>query len=192
VPRTPAPSSVHPSPSPLVLLVEDNDDNRAMYRHYLEWEGFTIAEATDGLQALGQAATLMPAAIVMDMALPRLDGWEAVRRLKADPRTRHIPVLAVTAHAFVDDARTARAAGCDGYLAKPCLPEDLARTLRSLIKATVGGSRRDRLALVEGGQSQPAKGSRQVRPATSRKSRAIRSTSPAPRGPRPQERAVEG
>jgi two-component system cell cycle response regulator DivK len=192
VPRAPAPSSVHPAPPPLVLLVEDNEDNRAMYRHYLEWEGFSIAEATDGLQALAQAATLTPAAIVMDMALPRLDGWEAVRQLKADPRTRDIPVLALTAHAFVEDAKQARAAGCDGYLAKPCLPEDLARTLRSLIKTGVGGRRRGRLDLVEGGQSQPTNGSRQVRPATSRNSRTIRSRSAAPCGPSPQERAVGG
>jgi two-component system cell cycle response regulator DivK len=192
VPRTPTPSSEHPGPSPLVLLVEDNEDNRAMYRHYLEWEGFSIVEATDGLQALDQAGIPRLAAIVMDMALPRLDGWEAARRLKADPRTRHIPVLALTAHAFVEDAKQARAAGCDGYLAKPCLPEDLARTLRSLIKATTGGSRRDRLALVEGGQSQSAKGSRQVRPATSRKSRATRSTGPPAREPRGPERAVGG
>jgi CheY-like chemotaxis protein len=118
----------------LVLLVEDDEDNREMYRQYLEWAGFAIVEARDGLQALELATTPGLEAIVMDLALPRLDGWQAVRRLKADPRTRHIPVLALTAHAFANDAKQARAAGCDGYLAKPCLPEDLARALQSLIE----------------------------------------------------------
>jgi two-component system cell cycle response regulator DivK len=133
-----------PRSSPeLVLLVEDDEDNRAMYRCYLEWEGFRVVEATDGLQALGQAAAATPAVIVMDLALPRLDGWQAVRRLKADPRTRHIPVIALTAHAFVGDAKQAKAAGCDGYLAKPCLPEDLSRAIRSFIRATRSGGRRD-------------------------------------------------
>ena len=76
----------------------------------------------------------MPAVIVMDLRLPRLDGWEALRRLKADPATNRIPVLVLTAHALVGDAEQARAAGADRYLAKPCLPEDLARAIRSLIK----------------------------------------------------------
>jgi CheY-like chemotaxis protein len=117
------------------LLVEDHDDNRAMYRRYLEWKGFRVAEAADGFQALRRAA-LAPAVIVMDLTLPRLDGWEAARRLKADPRTSHIPVLALTAHAFAGDAEQAKAAGCDGYLAKPCLPEDLVRAIRGFIQAT--------------------------------------------------------
>jgi CheY-like chemotaxis protein len=129
-----------PSPGPLaILLVDDSEDNRAMYRDYLEWDGFRVVEATDGLEALGRATALPPAAIVMDLSLPRLDGWEAARRLKADPRTRPIPVLALTAHAFAGDAERARAAGCDGYLAKPCLPEDLARAIRGLVQAADGG-----------------------------------------------------
>jgi CheY-like chemotaxis protein len=137
---TAMPTSAPPTSAPLVALVDDNDDNRAIYRQYLEWIGFRVVEATDGLQALEQAAALTPAAIVMDLRLPRLDGWEAMRRLKADPATKHIPVLALTAHALVGDAEQARAAGCDRYLTKPCLPEDLARAIRSVIKrpAAVG------------------------------------------------------
>ena len=130
-PRQPA----HPSEAPLILLVDDDSDNRAIYRQYLEWKGFRVVEATDGLQALEQAAAVTPAAIVLDLRLPRLDGWEALRRLKADPATRHIPVLALTAHAFAVDAEQAKAAGCDRFLTKPCLPEDLARAIGSLIKA---------------------------------------------------------
>ena len=74
-----------------------------MYRQYLEWKGFRVIEASDGLQAIDRAAALMPTVIVTDLALPRLSGWEAVRRLKADSGTKHIPVLALSAHAFVDD-----------------------------------------------------------------------------------------
>jgi CheY-like chemotaxis protein len=131
---TAPPPPVPPTPASLIALVDDDDDNRSMYRQYLEWEGFRVVEAGDGLQAIELARRLALAAIVMDLALPRLDGLEAVRRLRADPVTKHIPVLALTAHALVGYAEQALAAGCDGYLAKPCLPEDLARGLRSLIK----------------------------------------------------------
>jgi CheY-like chemotaxis protein len=158
------------------LLVEDNDDNRTMYRHYLEWEGFRIAEAADGLEAIAQAAALMPAAIVMDLTLPRLDGWHATRRIRADSRTRHIPVLALTAHAFAGAAEQATAAGCDGYLAKPCLPDALARAIRRIIGATDRNDRDRRRDQLNRGQS-PAAGrpSRQGRPATSGARRGTRS-----------------
>ena len=131
---TALPNPGHLPSAPLVSLVDDDHDNRAMYRQYLEWEGFRVVEATDGLQAIEQARTLTPAVIVMDLTLPRLSGWEALRRLKADPATKHIPVLALTAHALVGDDEKARAAGCDLYVTKPCLPEDLAGEIRSLIK----------------------------------------------------------
>ena len=93
--RIPPPTPAVLPPAPLVLLVEDDHDNRAMYRQYLEWEGFRIIEASDGLEAIDRAAALLPTVIVTDLALPRLNGWEAVRRLKADPGTKHIPVLAL-------------------------------------------------------------------------------------------------
>ena len=111
-----------PPLAPCVLLVDDNADNREMYRQYLEWDGFRVVLATDGLQALDQAAQVMPTVIVTDLAMPKLNGWDMVGQLKGDPRTRHVPVLAVSAHALVGEAKRARAAGCDGYLSKPCLP----------------------------------------------------------------------
>jgi CheY-like chemotaxis protein len=123
-----------PPPRPLLLLVEDDLDNREMYRQYLEWDGFRVAVAIDGGQAVDKAAALVPAAIVTDLALPRVDGWEAIRRIKAADRTKHIPVLALSAHAYAGDAKRARAAGCDEFLTKPCLPEDVARVVRSLLK----------------------------------------------------------
>jgi CheY-like chemotaxis protein len=145
------------------LLVDDDHDNRAMYRQYLEWDGFRIVEAIDGLQALAQASAHSPAAIVMDLTLPRLDGWEAMRRLKADPRTKHIPVLALTAHALVGDAEQARAAGCDSYVAKPCLPEDLARAIRSLLKRGRAVPTRPTRAVRDRTEPGPGSFSRQAR-----------------------------
>jgi CheY-like chemotaxis protein len=118
----------------LILVVDDDRDNREMYRHYLEWVGFRVVEAVNGLEAFERASALNPAVIVTDLALPRLDGWEAARRLKANPGTRHIPILAISAHAYGDDVARAYAAGCDVYLPKPCLPEDLARKIRTILK----------------------------------------------------------
>ena len=132
--RRRVPATAQPLVVPCVLLVDDNADNREMYRQYLEWDGFRVVLATDGLQALDQAARVMPTVIVTDLAMPKLNGWDMVRRLKGDPRTRHVPVLAVTAHALIGEAERARAAGCDGYLSKPCLPEELARAIRTLIQ----------------------------------------------------------
>lgn len=132
--RTHRPATAPPPPAPCVLLVDDNADNREMYRQYLEWDGFRVVLATDGLQALDQAAQVMPTVIVTDLAMPKLNGWDMVGQLKGDPRTRHVPVLAVSAHALVGEAKRARAAGCDGYLSKPCLPEELARAIRTLIQ----------------------------------------------------------
>jgi CheY-like chemotaxis protein len=131
---SPSQTADDPPPGPLILLVEDDLDNREMYRQYLEWDGFRVAVATDGGQAVDGAAALVPTAIVTDLALPRLDGWEAIRRIKADDRTKHIPVLALSAHAYAGDVERARAAGCDVFLTKPCLPEDVARAVRSLLK----------------------------------------------------------
>ena len=79
-----------------------------MYRQYLEWDGFRVVLATDGLEALNQAARVMPTVIVTDLAMPKLNGWDMVNRLKNDPRTQHVPVLAVSAHAMVGDAKRAQ------------------------------------------------------------------------------------
>jgi CheY-like chemotaxis protein len=118
----------------LILVVDDDRDNREMYRHYLEWVGFRVVEAANGLEAFERATALKPAVIVTDLALPGLDGWEAARRLKANPGTQQIPILAISAHAYGDDVARAYAAGCDLYLAKPCLPQDLVRKIRTVLK----------------------------------------------------------
>jgi two-component system, cell cycle response regulator DivK len=119
--------------NPLILLVDDFEDNREMYAMYLAHAGFQVAEAANGQEALDRAQQLLPDLIVMDLSLPGLDGWEATRRLKRDSRTRHIPVLALTSHALAGFSEGARAAGCDGFVTKPCLPEQLVTEIRALL-----------------------------------------------------------
>ena len=128
---------------PLVLLVDDFQDNREMYAMYLDHSGFRVAEAANGQEALDLAFALAPNVIVMDLSLPGLDGWEATRRLKADPRTKDIPVLALTSHALEGYSKGARDAGCDAFVTKPCLPENLAREIRVILNGgRSSGSRR--------------------------------------------------
>src|SRR5262245_9934549 len=115
---------------PLVLVVEDYQDAREMYAAYLQFSGYRVAEATNGYEALEQAQQLKPDIILMDLALPKMDGWEATRRLKADTRTRDIPIVALTGHALAGHAEGARAAGCDSFVTKPCLPDQLVAEIR--------------------------------------------------------------
>ena len=102
-----------------ILLIEDNELNRDMLSRRLERRGYAVLMAVDGQQGVDVAACELPALILMDMSLPVMDGWEATRRLKADERTRHIPVIALTAHAMQGEEQKAREAGCDDYDTKP-------------------------------------------------------------------------
>lgn len=104
---------------PRVLLVEDNEENRDGLSRHLRRKGFEVLVAADGRQGLEAAQAGAPDLVLMDMSLPVLDGWEATRQLKGDPRTRHIPVIALTAHAMSGDREKALAAGCDEYDTKP-------------------------------------------------------------------------
>jgi CheY-like chemotaxis protein len=117
----------------LVLVVEDYQDAREMYAAYLQFSGFEVAEAGNGVEAVEKAIELLPDIVLMDLALPRMDGWEATRRLKADPRTKHIPVVALTGHALAGHAEGAREAGCDSFVTKPCLPDALVAEIRRLL-----------------------------------------------------------
>jgi CheY-like chemotaxis protein len=101
-----------------ILLVEDNDMNRDMLSRRLKRLGFNVSEATDGLSAL-QMAGMKPDLILLDMSIPEIDGWEVARRLKADPGTSPIPVIALTAHVMAGDRARALDAGCDEYETKP-------------------------------------------------------------------------
>jgi CheY-like chemotaxis protein len=116
---------------PKLLLVEDNEMNRDMLSRRLTRRGYEIVIAVDGQQGVDLAASTQPALILMDMSLPVIDGWEATRRVKAAGATRHIPVIALTAHAMAGDREQALAAGCDDYDTKPI---DLARLLPKIEK----------------------------------------------------------
>ena len=118
----------------VVLVVDDFEDNRSMYAMYLTYSGYDVLEAGDGREAVEMACAKMPDVIVMDLTLPVMDGWEATRRLKADERTRHIPIIVLTGHAVAGQARDARNAGCDAFLAKPCLPEMLVEKVQELLQ----------------------------------------------------------
>lgn len=122
--------------SPLVLVVEDYQDAREMYVAYLQFSGYRVAEATNGEEAIAQAQALLPDIILMDLALPKMDGWEATRRLKSDDRTRHIPVVALTGHALAGHADGAREAGCDAFVTKPCLPDELVAEIKRMLSPT--------------------------------------------------------
>ena len=119
---------------PLVLVVEDYQDAREMYAAYLQFSGFAVAEAGNGVEAIEKTHELLPDIVLMDLALPRMDGWEATRRLKNDERTRHIPIVALTGHALAGHAEGARDAGCDAFVTKPCLPDALVAEIRRLLE----------------------------------------------------------
>jgi CheY-like chemotaxis protein len=112
---------------PNLLLVEDNELNRDMLSRRLRKRGYEIEIAVDGQEGLDRVKTARPDLILMDMSLPVIDGWEATRRLKADPTTRDIPIIALTAHAMASDREKALEVGCDAYETKPVeLPSLLA------------------------------------------------------------------
>ena len=124
---------------PLVLLVEDDLDDRRMFAEGLREAGFRVEQAHNGFQALERAFDLLPDAILTDLNIPGIDGYELTRRLKGDPRTASLPVLAVTGYVpFVQDPARADRAGCDAFLPKPCDPDDVALTLTALIMEARG------------------------------------------------------
>jgi CheY-like chemotaxis protein len=104
---------------PRILLVEDNEMNRDMLSRRLQRKGYSVLIAVDGEQGLATAYSEIPDLILMDISLPFIDGYEVTRRLKANPRTKHIPVIALTAHALLTDRDKAMKAGCNDYDTKP-------------------------------------------------------------------------
>jgi len=118
---------------PLVLVVDDAADARLLYGEYLEYLGFRVETAENGEQAVQSARREWPAIIIMDLAMPDVDGWQAIRRLKGDPLTADIPIVALSAYAFGEEPQRAREAGADLCLSKPCLPSQLARVIRAML-----------------------------------------------------------
>ncbi len=123
-----------------MLLVDDYPDAREMYSEYLRFSGFDVVQASNGIEALRQAVETSPDIVLMDLSLPVMDGWEATRRLKADARTASIPVVAVTGHTLAGVSEDARQAGCDSFVTKPCLPEDLVREIRRVLNGAAAGN----------------------------------------------------
>jgi DNA-binding response OmpR family regulator len=118
----------------LILIVEDFIDAREMYTVCLEFAGFRVAPASDAIRGLKLAEELRPDLILMDAGLPGMSGWDAIETLKSTPSTRGIPVLMLTGHVLMDSRERAIAAGADGFLPKPCLPDELVREIRIVLQ----------------------------------------------------------
>lgn len=106
------------SNAPRILVVEDNEDNLSLVRFLLEQAGYEVQEARNGQQAIEMAQTL-PDMILLDMGIPEVDGWTVARRLKDDPHTRDLCIVALTGHILPGDRKKALDAGCDGFISKP-------------------------------------------------------------------------
>ena len=122
-----------------LLLVEDNEMNRDMLSRRLVRKGYEIVMAVDGGEGVAMSVSAAPDLILMDMSLPVIDGWEATRRIKAAPQTRHIPVIGLTAHAMAGDREKALEAGCDEYDTKPIELERLIGKIEALLARAPGG-----------------------------------------------------
>ncbi|PWB63512.1 MAG: response regulator [Bradyrhizobiaceae bacterium] len=117
-----------------ILIIEDTEDNRRILRDLLTNAGFELIEATDGEKGVAAAIAEKPDLILMDIQLPVINGYEATRRIKADPSLRHIPIIAVTSYALSGDEIKARSAGCDGYIAKPYSPRQILAMVRDFLR----------------------------------------------------------
>ena len=120
----------------LILYVEDNEDIRQAYAIFLRRSGFRVAEASDGLEGVARAIELQPDLVLMDLQLPKLDGYEATRRIKQHPRTCHVPVIAVSAHHYDVPGPGEEALGCDGFLAKPMDGAEVVRHVIEVLAAS--------------------------------------------------------
>jgi two-component system cell cycle response regulator DivK len=116
-----------------ILVVEDTEDNRRILRDLLTAAGYDVIEAVDGMTGVAIALERRPDLILMDIQLPVIDGYEATRRIKADPTTQNIPIIAVTSYALAGDEAKAREAGCNGYVAKPYSPRLLLQKVREFV-----------------------------------------------------------
>ena len=120
----------------VILIAEDQQELRQLYAQHLTMCGFDVIEAVNGAEALDLTSSRLPDVILMDLSMPVLDGWEATRRLRADTRTAHIPVVALTAHDGSGELQRATSAGCDWFVPKPCPPDALITEVRRVLAAT--------------------------------------------------------
>ena len=122
--------------APVVLVVDDSPDARFLYGEYLRACGFRVVTAKNGVEGVAAAHAEWPAVIVMDLQMPQMDGWEAIRHLRHDPLTSDIPIIALSAFAFGDAPDRAREAGADLCLSKPCLPSQVGRVVRAMLSSS--------------------------------------------------------
>ena len=127
--------------APLVLVVDDHDDNRQLYADYLESVGYAVETAENGQEAVILARRLKPVAVVMDLTMPVMDGWEATQTLKSAPATKDIWIIAVTAHADRQHVDRAYAAGADTFALQPLAPKTLVELVAAAIARARGGRR---------------------------------------------------
>lgn len=135
--RPGTPRSQHRVRRPRVLVVDDFADDRDMYMEYFRFVGFDVVGAADGETAIELAARTHPSVIIMDLSLPKMNGWEATRALKRDPETSDILIVAVTGHGEEESRRRAIDAGCDLFIVKPCLPADIGKQVLRLLDGSV-------------------------------------------------------
>ncbi len=118
---------------PLILVVEDYEDARVMYGRLLQMSGYEPIEVATGEEAIELAVARRPDLILLDMSLPGMDGWEVTAELKENAATKHIPIVALTAHALQSERKRTERAGCEGFLAKPCAPPELLAEIARLL-----------------------------------------------------------
>jgi len=121
---------------PVVLIAEDQQELRQLYAQHLAISGFDVIEAANGAEAIALTSANLPDVILMDLSMPIVDGWEATRRLRANTRTAHIPVVALTSHDGSGELERATDAGCDWFVPKPCPPDALITEIRRILAAT--------------------------------------------------------
>jgi CheY-like chemotaxis protein len=124
-----------PRQRPMVLIAEDQPELRQLYAQQLSMSGFEVIEASNGAEAIDLTSANLPDVILMDLSMPIVDGWEATRRLRADLRTAHIPVVALTAHDGSGELQRATNAGCNWFVPKPCPPDALITEVRRVLSA---------------------------------------------------------
>lgn len=118
-----------------ILVADDDSDNRTIAREILEISGFTVVEAKDGLEALDLVSKENPDALLLDLSMPKMDGWAVAKQLKSEAAHPNMPIIAFTAHAIVGDDLKAKEAGCDDYITKPCVPSELVKKIKKWFPA---------------------------------------------------------
>ncbi len=155
-----------------ILLVDDFIDAREMYTTYLEFEGFSVITASSAIEAIKLAVGEQPDLILMDAGLPGMTGWDAIVELKSDKRTRNIPVLMLTGHVLKESQERAAEAGADGFIPKPCLPDELSREIKRALKTHVVRGRESNEAQQDRTHSAAAETRARLRKARARKDRS--------------------